>query len=488
MRPGVYITESVTATPVAVSAPSSSAGALVAPLPSGPTTPTRVTSWFSFVNVFGNLDTYYEASFAANSFFKAGGRELYVARVVKTDAASAGVTLNASNGSSDWITFIAKSEGAYGNLLRIRITKNAANFYDIEVLKEAGETGDATDDSVLENFYDLNLSTFGNQEIVDVFAVRSQFINVEWAASGTGLTVATSFSVLPLSAGTDGTSGADYDYDSAIDQLRLVDRTLVLFSPCTTESTVVNALITFAEETKSFVVLDVPTGYDAEDAVDYADTLATTSYAAVYYPHLWVADTTSRSRDAIRKVAPSGAVAGLYLRTDATTGVFRAPAGLQATIPGVVALERSLTTTELDSLNNDTSPVNAIRVVAGTGPVVMGARTLDQSASTRYVNIRRTLLYLDRELRSRLEFALFQNNDANLWGRMRTTVDVFLDGFWGSGGLRGSTKQQAYYVKIDRENNTASDIANGIVNVEVGIALQYPAEFIKIKLTQQTQL
>jgi phage tail sheath protein FI len=201
-----------------------------------------------------------------------------------------------------------------------------------------------------------------------------------------------------------------------------------------------------------------------------------------------VADTTSRSRDAIRLIGPSGAVAGMYLNTDVTTGVFKAPAGLQATLPGVVALGRSLTTAELDSMNNNVSPVNAIRVVAGTGPVVMGARTLDQSKSTRYVNIRRTLLYLDRELKSRLEFALFQNNDANLWGRMRTTIDVFLDGFWGAGGLRGATKQQAFYVKIDGENNTASDIANGIVNVEVGIALQYPAEFIKIKLTQQTQL
>ena len=487
MRPGVYVTESVMATPVAASAPSSSAGALVSPLPSGPTTPTYVTSWYAFANLFGNLNANYEATFAANSFFKAGGRELYVTRVVKTDADYADVTLLAADATSQWITFIAKSEGTYGNLLRIRITKNTANYYDIEVIKEGGLMGDA-DDSILETFYDLDLATFGNQEIVNVFGLRSQYVNAFWGSNTGNSVVPTSFSVLALSTGSDGTSGASYDYASALDMLATVDRTLVIFSPRQTTSTVVSALIAFAEEHKSFVVLDTPHDYTVADTLDYVSDIGVTSYAAVYYPHLWVADTTSRSRDAIRLIGPSGAVAGMYLNTDATTGVFKAPAGLQATLPGVVALGRSLTTAELDSMNNDTSPVNAIRVVAGTGPVVMGARTLDQSKSTRYVNIRRTLLYLDRELKSRLEFALFQNNDANLWGRMRTTLDVFLDGFWGSGGLRGATKQQAYYVKIDRENNTASDIANGIVNVEVGIALQYPAEFIKIKLTQQTQL
>ena len=116
----------------------------------------------------------------------------------------------------------------------------------------------------------------------------------------------------------------------------------------------------------------------------------------------------------------------------------------------------------------------------------MGARTLDQSKSTRYVNIRRTLLFLNREMKSRLEFALFRNNDTLLWTQMRTVLDVFLSGFWEAGGLRGGLKAQAYYIKIDRENNTANDIANGVVNVEVGVALQYPAEFIKVKLTQQT--
>lgn len=486
MRPGVYVTESVLATPVAVQAPAQAAGALLAPLPSGPTTPTLVTSWYQFTRLFGNLNSAYEATFAANLFFRAGGRELYVARVVKSDAVKASVNLLASNGTATWLTFRAKAVGTYGNGFRIAISKNANNLYDIQVLQEAGVSGDASDDSVLESYNNLDLATFGNAEIRDIFATQSQVVDVVWANSGTGLSVATTFSTLPLTGGTDGGAGLSFDYTGAVDKFRSIDRNFVMFAPGSTNLTLISAMVTFAEETGSFVVVDTEADATPAAAVTYAGTLDNSSYAAVYYPHLWVPDSTSKSRNAVKKVAPSGAVAGLILSTDVSQGVFKAPAGLQASIPGVVALERALTGSELDALNNNSTPVNAIRVVAGVGPVVMGARTLNQSASTRYVNIRRTLGFLDREIKSRLEFALFRNNDAALWSQMRTTLDAFLDGFWAAGGLRGNVRNDAYYVKIDRENNTAADIQNGIVNIEVGVALQYPAEFVKVKLTQQT--
>lgn len=484
-RPGVFVTEAALATPVPSSAPSSAAGALIAPLPSGPTVPTLVTSWFAFTRIFGGLDRAYPATFGANLFFRAGGRELFVNRVVKANAVRADGDILDSGAADVWGTFTAKSKGTYGNDLRIRITVNAADLYDIEVLQEAGVDADASDDTVLESYYNLDLSVFGAQEIVDVFSLRSQFVDFAWGPDGTGLTVATSFAVLPLTGGTDGTG--DDDYTTALASLEQVDRTFVLFSPGLVDTDEVTALVAWAEDHKGFVVLDTAANTTVANAVTYASGVGTTTYGAVYYPWLWVPDSTSRSRDALIKVAPSGPVAGLYLGTDATTGVFKAPAGLQATLPGVVALERALTAADLDTLNNDSSPVNAVRIVPGAGAVVMGARTLDQSKSTRYVNIRRSLLFLDREMRTRLEFALFRNNDTRLWTQMTTTLEAFLNGFWAAGGLRGNTPASAYYVKIDRENNSASDVANGIVNVEVGVALQFPAEFIRVKLTQQTQ-
>lgn len=483
-RPGVSVSEAVLATPVTAAPPTSAAGALVAPLPAGPNTPTLVSSWYQFTRVFGGLTKSNLATFAANQFFRAGGRELYVSRVVKTDAVKAEVTL--LDGSDDYLTFTAKSEGTWGNNLRIRITKNIADLYDVEVLQEAGVAADYTDDTVLETYYNLDLATVGSQEVVDIFALRSQFIDVAWPATLTGLNVPTTFTVLPLVGGTDGGALAEYDYTAALASLAQVNRTFVIFSPGAVDTDTVTALVAWAETNKSFLVLDVAPTTDVAGAVTYADGVGPTTYAAVYYPNVWVADTTSRSRDALVLIPPSGGVAGLYLNTDATSGVWKSPAGLQSSLSGVVALERNLSAADLDDLNNDSSPVNAVRFVAGSGAVVMGARTLDQRASTRYINIRRTLLFLSREMEGRCEFALFRNNDATLWNQLTVTLQAFLNGVWQSGGLRGQTAPQAYYVKIDRENNTPTDVANGVVNIEVGVALQYPAEFVKIKLTQQT--
>lgn len=486
-RPGVSVSETVLATPVAAQAPVAAAGALAAPLPSGPTSPILVNSWYAFSRLFGNLNRDYPATFHANMFFRAGGRELYVSRVVKSDAAAASVNLTAQGGSATYITFTAKAKGSYGNSLRIQVSKNSANLYDISVLQEVGGvSGSADDDIVLETFTNLSLGTFNSQEVIDVLAVQSQFVNASWPSNPASTPVIPStFSLLPLTSGSDGTTGT-LDYATAITALKQVNRTFVIMGAGTYDTTTVSALKAFAEETKSFAVLDTAAGLTPAQAVTYAGTVGTSTYCGVYYPHLWVPDPTSQSRDAIVKVAPSGAVAGLILGTDATTGVFKAPAGVDANLPGVVALERSLSASELDTLNSDSSPVNAIRIIPGLGAAVMGGRTLDQAASTRYVNIRRSLSFLDAEMRRRLEFAIFRNNDPVLWNQIRTTLDSFLRGFFLAGGLRGNTTDQAYYVKCDAENNSFSDVANGIVNVEVGVSLQYPAEFIKVKLTQKT--
>lgn len=492
-RPGVYVTESVLTTPIAGEPAAAAAGALVAPLPSGPSTPQLVTSWYQFSELYGGMNTSYDATFAANMFFRTGGRELYVSRVVKSDAVAASVNLKTSD-STTWITFTAKGKGAYGNNLRLAITQNVTGLYDISVLQDAGVadtiasgavTANADDDIVLETFTNLNLGVHLDQTVINIFTVRSQYISAAWNVSAAGKTITSTLATLPLAGGSDGTSGT-LDYTTALNALDSVDRTLVLFMPNVVDTTTVSAAIAKAEAKKWFVVLDTNPGITPAQAVTYAGTVTSTTYAAVYYPQLWIADPTNASRDAIRLVPPSGAVVGTYLSTDATYGVFKSPAGIDTALTGIVAVERSLTSTELDSLNNDTTPVNAIRVVAGVGPAIMGARTLKQTTAARYVNIRRSLTFLDREMRNRLEFAVYRNNDALLWNQMKTVLDSFLVGFWNAGGLRGGTKAQAYYIKIDSENNSPSDVANGVVNVEVGVALQYPAEFIKVKLTQQT--
>jgi hypothetical protein len=490
-RPGIFVTETVLPSPVTTAPPSSAAGALVSELPSGPTTPTLVTSWFNFTRVFGGLNREFPATFSANQFFRAGGRELFVSRVVRSDAAAASASILGDGddvgtvADEVYLTFTAKSVGTYGNSLRVVLTKNPANLYDLQVYQESGQANNVSDDVLLETYTNLNLDDHGNSEILNILEVQSQFIRASWGNNSTVVPTAP-IPVIALSGGTDGTNSGDLTYSESLEYLSEIDRVFVLFSPGQVDDDVVGAMVEFAEASGSFVVLDTDSDLTPAQAVAYADGLAATSHAAVYYPHLWVPDPTSRSRDSIIKIPPSGPVAGLYLATDAAFGVFKAPAGLTTSVPGVVAVERSLTNEQLDSLNNDVRPVNAIRVIPGSGPVVMGARTLDQSKSTKYINIRRTMVYLAKEMESLTGFALFRNNDPNLWREISAVLDNFLRGFFVEGGLRGDSTSDAYYIKVDSENNSPTDVATGVVNIEIGVALQFPAEFIKIQLTQRT--
>jgi phage tail sheath protein FI len=117
----------------------------------------------------------------------------------------------------------------------------------------------------------------------------------------------------------------------------------------------------------------------------------------------------------------------------------------------------------------------------------MGGRTLLQDGTAnRYVNMRRSLIYIRKSLRDLTQFAVFENNGERLWAQLRTSISVFLTGYLNQGGLRGAVPAQAFYVKCDAENNSDADIANGEVHIEVGVALQYPAEFVVITLTQST--
>jgi phage tail sheath protein FI len=176
----------------------------------------------------------------------------------------------------------------------------------------------------------------------------------------------------------------------------------------------------------------------------------------------------------------------MYLRTDASRGVFKAPAGFGARLALAVATQSSLSNSDLDTLNTGTEPINAIRQIPGSGIVAMGARTMNNTPANRYINVRRSMMFLKTEIRARSNFAVFENNDSILWGRLNTSLSTFLRSYWQQGGLRGTSPTDAFYVICDASNNSAADIQNGIVNIEVGVALEYPAEFIVIKLGQLT--
>ena len=116
----------------------------------------------------------------------------------------------------------------------------------------------------------------------------------------------------------------------------------------------------------------------------------------------------------------------------------------------------------------------------------MGGRTLDNTPNNRYINVRRSLQYITTQLTDLSAFAVFENNDTFLWRRLDTVLNNFLLGYWSEGGLRGNSQNQAFFVKVDETTTSFADMQAGRVNIEVGVALEYPAEFVVIKLGQLT--
>lgn len=497
-RPGVYISERLLPAPIAVAGTANAAAAAIGAFSRGPEDVTLITSWYDFVNTFGGYSNAFPATFGVSSFFQNGGSELYVRRVLAEDAVAAAIPIAPASGSTNIGVITAKNKGADGNNIRFQFSASAiSGLWNLAVYREGGASSadtSSSNDLLVETFNNVSLSdSLSSDYIVSVVNLSSKLIEVTIEHGE----ITPSTARIPLTGGFDGAlNPVAADYTAVITDFDTVDRPLVIFAPEITTAlgnvdgkTVQDAVVSWAAGADAFAVLDTPEGQDVTTALTYASGFDATSFAAVYYPHFYVKDALGRSATSLRKIGPAGAIAGLYLSTDRATGPFKAPAGVTASIKGAIALEKAFTSAELDSLNSATSPINAIRNIPGSGVVSMGARTLLQDGTAnKYVNMRRSLIYIKKSLNNLTQFALFENNNEQLWRRINTVLDVFLNDYRNQGGLRGNTAAQAYFIKCDAENNTAESIANGEVHIEVGVALQYPAEFVVINLSQKTAI
>ena len=494
-RPGVYITERLLPATIAGGVTANAAGAVVAPFAQGPEAVTLVSSWYEFTKNFGGYNASYPATFQVGSFFANGGRELYVKRLLSYDAVAAEVDLLTS-GDAVVATVTSKNAGTDGNKLRVVVTAGSVtDTYTLTLYKESGVTGDITDDVLLERYENVVFDDETSSDYAET-VVNLVSPNITISNSAGGVPVSTTY---PLTGGSNGTDTAAVDYTnykdgdtSVFEEFATLSRPLVFFLPAAQSLgsgivDVYDAASSWSESNDGFVIAETGSGKTTAEAISFAGSLTDSSNVAVYFPWVYIADPLGRGTGALRKIGPSGAVAGLYLTTDANRGVFKAPAGIGTALQNVVAMEKSFSSSELDSMNASTSPVNPIRQIPGAGLSVMGARTLKQDGTAnKYVNMRRSLIYIKKNLKNLTEFAIFENNDERLWARINTTLGAFLNEYKNQGGLRGATSAQAYFVKCDAENNSAAQIANGEVHIQVGVALQYPAEFIVIDLSQKT--
>jgi uncharacterized protein len=216
---------------------------------------------------------------------------------------------------------------------------------------------------------------------------------------------------------------------------------------------------------------------------DHGDNLRHRN-AAVYFPRVDMLDPLNEGR--AREVGPSGTVAGVYARTDASRGIWKAPAGVDGGNINGVTLRRQIG--DLDNGRFNPLGVNILRTFPIFGNVIWGARTLDgadmKASEWKYIPVRRTALFIEESLSQGLKWVVFEPNDEPLWAQIRLNVGSFMHDLFRRSAFQGMTPRDAYLVKCDSETTTQSDIDHGIVNILVGFAPLKPAEFVVIRIQQ----
>lgn len=244
----------------------------------------------------------------------------------------------------------------------------------------------------------------------------------------------------------------------------------------------------FCIDQRAFLIIDQPeTVRTAAQALGWGPlTTLRSDHAAIYFPRVQVPNPLNGNR--LRNIPNSGTMAGLYARTDAQRGVWKAPAGTDLPLSNV-ALDRRLT----DPENGELNPlgINALRTLPIYGNVSWGARTLfgenARGHEYGYVPVRRMALFIEQSLVQGLQWVVFEPNDEPLWSQIRVNVGAFMQDLFRKGAFAGITPREAYLVKCDRETTTPTDVNLGIVNIVVGFAPLRPAEFVVINLQQLTQ-
>jgi phage tail sheath protein FI len=228
-------------------------------------------------------------------------------------------------------------------------------------------------------------------------------------------------------------------------------------------------------------LIDPPSSWvSKESAKSGIASLGTNSKnALLYFPRF-------KRPNSLDDSVPSGAVAGIIARTDAQRGVWKSPAGIDATLVGVSQFSVPLTDDEIGELNP--LGINCLRTLPAAGPVVWGARTLqgnDALASEwKYISVRRLTLFIEESLYQGTKWVVFEPNDEPLWAQIRLNIGSFMHDLFRQGAFQGTAPKDAYLVKCDSETTTQNDINNGIVNILVGFAPLKPAEFVILQIQQ----
>jgi phage tail sheath protein FI len=301
-----------------------------------------------------------------------------------------------------------------------------------------------------------------------------------------------------LPAGAVGTfQVADFNpvfqQDSSLDKVSIFN---LLILPGIVNNGVLSEALAFCERKQAFLIMDPPKIDIADQTADWIGTFLNggdsagnvaprSTNGAVYFPYI---KSTDPLTGAAIELPPSGSVAGIYARIDTNRGVWKAPAGLEATVLNTTGVVTTGKMTDLMQGKLNLAGIDCLRSFPGVGTVVFGARTLVSSNTAfqqwKYVSVRRMALFLEQTLYRNLGWVVFEPNDDPLWVAIRTSIEGFMLSLFHQGAFQGTKPSQAFQVKCDATTTTQQDIDNGIVNIIVAFAPLKPAEFVIIKIAQ----
>lgn len=464
--PGVYM-ESVTNTARSVSGISTDTFGFVGVVPRGSLDePIYVTSWNNFIEkCAGGLSSPfladYDLSYAVYGFFQNGGTKAYISRVAKSSAAKA-----TSSGGETTLVMSAKDEGSWGNNLKVNITENTIDntLFDMSI---------SVNGNVVEAFSGLSNDKTKSNYAFDTINGQSNYVTF---TDETKCTLAEK--TLTFTGGDDGLTGlADTDYQAAIERLKQVDELGFICVPGINSDTTIANLKSFVESKNRFTIalVDMPKGtVTAEAAVTFRKKVQSDSMAVIG-PYGYVTDPLSAS-GRLRLVPPTGHWCGYEAKNIHTNGIQKAPAGTSANIVGFVSLETNFTTDDLETLN----PAGIITLVnkKNYGIVIWGCRSCSSDPNYKYITDKIVDNYIDGSIYNGTQWAVFEENDEDLWEDLETSVTEFLETCRQSGIIKGTTSATSYYVNCNGDINTEAVQKSGRVICEYGFAKKKPAEFV----------
>lgn len=518
--PGVYI-EEIPSGVRTITGVATSITAFIGRAKRGPDNePVVINNYGDYEREFGGLWLESTMSYAVRDYYLNGGSQAVIVRL-HNGAVAAQLRLPTGEAEpDDELRLVAASKGSWGNNLSATVdykTKDEdkplaerdPDLFNLFVSESGGAA---------EKFLNVSINSDSPRYLPGVLEKESMLVRVyknasdeyempgtrpsETTGTVTPLSPPASPPMSPLVLDTAGSDGSEIDMTQfsggslqtnkeGLYSLEKVDLfNLLCIPPYTFEddldSDLIDEAVKYCKDRRAMMLVDAPADWTSKaSAITGVETLCTRSnYAAVFFPRLKQANPLRDNQ--VETFAPCGAVAGVFARTDAARGVWKAPAGQDARLIGVPQLSVPLT----DAENGELNPlaINCLRSFPVYGRLVWGSRTLDGAdklaSEWKYIPVRRMALYIEESLYRGTQWVVFEPNDEPLWAQIRLNVGAFMHNLFRQGAFQGTAPKDAYLVKCDKETTTQNDINQGIVNILVGFAPLKPAEFVVIKIQQ----